>query len=217
MADLKPATIEALSRLKVIPVVSLPDAALAEPLGDALVQAGLGCVEVTFRTDAAEKAIRVLSRRGDLFVAAGTVLHREQAKRALDAGARCLLSPGTDPALIQWCIADRADIIPGVATPTDILLAMRLGLSTLKFFPAETMGGVAALKSIAGPFPDLRFVPTGGVCPDNLADYLALPNVLACGGSWMVREPLLAQRDFDSIQRLAAQAVSLIRASFNFT
>jgi 2-dehydro-3-deoxyphosphogluconate aldolase/(4S)-4-hydroxy-2-oxoglutarate aldolase len=209
MSELRADTIESLGKLKVIPVVSLPDANLAEPLGDALVEAGLPAIEVTFRTDAAEKAIRILARRGDLFVAAGTVLHRDHAHRALDAGARCLLSPGTDPTLIQWCLAQRADIIPGVATPTDILLAMRLGLTTLKFFPAETMGGPAALKAIAGPFPDLRFIPTGGISPDNLADYLALPNVLACGGSWMVGKDLLAQHDFQRIKKMTAQAVAL--------
>lgn len=209
MADLKTATSETLGRLRVVPVVSLPSAELAEPLGDALVEAGLPCVEITFRTEAAEKAIRLLARRSDLFVAAGTVLHRDQAQRALDAGARCLLSPGTDPTLIQWCLANHADIIPGVATPTDILLAMRMGLSTLKFFPAETMGGPAALKAIAGPFAGLRFIPTGGISPRNLADYLALSNVLACGGSWMVSQRMLEHRDFAAVCDAAKQAVSL--------
>ncbi len=210
MADLKPETVAALAKHRLIPVVSLPDAELAEPLGDALVAAGLPCVEITFRTPAAEKAIRILSRRVDLFVAAGTVLHRDQAQRAIDAGARCLLSPGTDPTLIQWCLANHVDIIPGVATPTDILLAMRLGLSTLKFFPAETMGGPSALRAIAGPFPGLRFIPTGGITSDNLGDYLALPNVLACGGSWMVTQQLLEQRDFDGIRQRVTAALSLM-------
>lgn len=210
MAELRPDTIETLGKMRLIPVVSLPDAELAEPLGDALVAAGLPCVEITFRTPAAEKAIRVLARRGDLFVAAGTVLHRDQAQRAIDAGARCLLSPGTDPTLIQWCIANHADMIPGVATPTDILLARRLGLSTLKFFPAETMGGPPALRAIAGPMPDVRFIPTGGITPNNLGDYLALPNVLACGGSWMVSQSLLGQRDFDGIQARVTAALASI-------
>lgn len=210
MADLNPDTIDTLGKLKVIPVVSLPDAELAEPLADALVEAGLACIEITFRTNAAEEAIRTLAKRGDLFVAAGTVLTIEQAKRAVDAGARCLLSPGTDPTVIEWCLANNTNIIPGVATPTDILLAKRLGLNTLKFFPAETMGGPSALKAIAGPFPDLRFIPTGGISPDNLVDYLALPNVLACGGSWIASKSLLEQRDFQSIRSRAAEAVALI-------
>lgn len=199
-----------LAKLRLIPVVSLPDAELAEPLGDALVTAGLPCVEITFRTDAAEEAIRRLAKRRDLFVAAGTVLEVEQAQRAVDAGASCLLSPGTDPTVIEWCSAKQVDMIPGVATPTDILLARRLGLSTLKFFPAETMGGPAALKAIAGPMPNLRFIPTGGITPNNLGAYLALPNVLACGGSWMVGQSLLEQRDFDGIQARVSAALASI-------
>lgn len=210
MTDSKSTTIQTLARHRLIPVSSIPDTELANPLADALVAAGLPCVEITFRTAAAEEAIRILAKRGDLFVAAGTVLTIDQAKRAVDAGARCLLSPGTDPTVIEWCSANHADIIPGVATPTDILHAMRLGLSTLKFFPAQTMGGPSALKAIAGPFPDLRFIPTGGISPDNLADYLALPNVIACGGSWMVSNTLLEQRDFDAIRSLASEAVALI-------
>jgi len=212
MSEINPTTIKILAKHRLIPVVSLPDAALAEPLGDALVAAGLPCVEITFRTDAAEEAIRTLAKRGDLFVAAGTVLEIDQAKRAMDAGASCLLSPGADPTVIAWCTANDADIIPGVATPTDILLARRLGLSTLKFFPAQTMGGPFALRAIAGPMPDLRFIPTGGISPNNLSDYLVLPNVLACGGSWMVRPSQLQQRDFDGIRESASHAVALIEA-----
>lgn len=210
MADIKPTTLDTLAKLRLIPVISLPDAELAEPLGDALVAAGLPCAEITFRTDAAEAGIRRLAKRDDLFVAAGTVLTVEQAQRAVDAGARCLLSPGTDPAVIQWCTANQADIIPGVATPTDVLLAKRLGLSTLKFFPAQSMGGPSALAAISGPLPDLRFIPTGGISLENLIDYLALPNVLACGGSWMVSRSMLEQRDFQGIQDAASQAVRRI-------
>lgn len=212
MAAIQPSTIDRLSKLRLIPVISLPDAELAEPLGDALVEAGLPCAEITFRTPAAEQAIRILAKRGDLFVAAGTVLSIEQAQRATDAGANCLLSPGTDPAVIEWCSKHNVDMIPGVATPTDILLAKRLGLSTLKFFPAQSMGGPSALRAMSGPMPDMRFIPTGGISPDNLRDYLALPNVLACGGSWMVRQELLEQNDFQAIRETTAKAVHLINA-----
>lgn len=212
MPDLQPTTLQTLGQHQLIPVVSLPNAALAEPLGDALVEAGLPVLEITFRTPAAEESIRSLSKRDDLFVAAGTVLTIDQARRAMDAGATCLLSPGTDPVIIEWCSANQVDIIPGVATPTDILLAMRLGLSTLKFFPVETMGGPRALKAIAGPFPDLRFIPTGGVSPVNLSDYLTLPNVLACGGSWLANRTTLEQQDFDTVRTLTAQAVQTIHA-----
>lgn len=211
MTDLKSTTIQTLAQHRLIPVISLPNAELSNPLADALVAAGLPCVEITFRTAAAEEAIRILAKRGDLFVAAGTVLTIDQAKRAIDAGARCLLSPGTDPTVIEWCRANHADIIPGVATPTDILLAKRLGLSILKFFPAEAMGGTSAIKAIAGPFPELRFIPTGGISPDNLAGYLALPNVLACGGSWLVNRSVLDQRDFNAVREMTSQAVASIR------
>lgn len=211
MPQINQSTLDTLARLRLIPVISLLDADLAEPLADALVQAGLPCAEITFRTDAAEQAIRIMADRGDLFVAAGTVLTVEQAERAADAGARCLLSPGTDPAVVEWCGANQLDMIPGVATPTDILLARRLGLSTLKFFPAQTMGGPSALRAIAGPFSDLRFVPTGGIAPDNLSDYLALTNVLACGGSWMVSRELLERKDFSSIQQKIKQALAMIQ------
>lgn len=213
MAKFKPSTLEALAKLRLIPVISLPDVELAEPLGDALVAAGLPCAEITFRTDAAEQGIRLLARRDDLFVAAGTVLTIEQAQRAVDAGARCLLSPGTDPSVIEWCSTNNADMIPGVATPTDILLAQSMGLSTLKFFPAQTMGGPSALRAISGPFPDLRFIPTGGISLENLGDYLALPNVIACGGSWMVKRSMLEQRDFQGIQDAASQAIGSIQST----
>lgn len=212
MAALKQSTIDTLAKLRLIPVISLPDAQLAEPLGDALVEAGLPCAEITFRTEAAEESIRILAKRGDLFVAAGTVLSVEQADRAIDAGASCLLSPGTDPTVIDWCDKHSADMIPGVATPTDILLAKRLGLSTLKFFPAQSMGGPAALRAMSGPMPEMRFIPTGGISVDNLADYLALPNVIACGGSWVVRQERLEQQDFQGIRDEASQAVSLIES-----
>lgn len=212
MPQVDPKTIATLAKHRLVPVVSLPDAALAEPLADALLEAGLPCVEITFRTAAAEPAIRALAKHRDLFVAAGTVLDIDQAKRAIDAGARCLLSPGTDPVVIEWCVANEVDIIPGVATLTDILLASRLGLSTLKFFPAETMGGPAALRAIAGPMPDLLFIPTGGISADTLCDYLALPNVLACGGSWMVQSQLLKRRDFNAIKEYTSQAVALMKA-----
>ena len=211
MPELTSTTRETFARHRLIPVVSLPEVDRAAPLADALVEAGLPCVEVTFRTPAAEDAIRSLAKRSDLFVAAGTVLTIDQANRAVGAGASCLLSPGTDPEVIDWCMDKGVDIIPGVATPTDILHAMRLGLSTLKFFPAEAMGGPSALKAIAGPFPELRFIPTGGISPDNLADYLALPNVLACGGSWIANVGRLEQRDFDAVRKATASARSIIR------
>jgi 2-dehydro-3-deoxyphosphogluconate aldolase/(4S)-4-hydroxy-2-oxoglutarate aldolase len=212
MPDMKSTTLQTLRHHRLIPVVSLPDVDLADPLADALVEAGLPCIEITFRTPAAEDAIRMIAKRNDMFVTAGTVLTIDQAKRAVDAGASCLLSPGTDPAVIEWCLEHSVDIIPGVATPTDILFAMRLGLSTLKFFPAQTMGGPSALKAVAGPFPDLRFIPTGGISPGNLADYLSLPNVLACGGSWLAKRDVLQQRDFKTVRDAASNAVALIRA-----
>jgi 2-dehydro-3-deoxyphosphogluconate aldolase/(4S)-4-hydroxy-2-oxoglutarate aldolase len=207
MHELKTSTTQTLATHRLIPVVSLPDADLAEPLGDALVAAELPIVEITLRTPAATQAIRTLAQRDDLFVAAGTVVTIDQAQQAADAGAQCLLSPGTDPAVIEWCVARDIDIIPGVATPTDILLAKRLGLGTLKFFPAEAMGGVASLRAIAGPLPETRFIPTGGITADNVSAYLSLPSVLACGGSWIATTNALQERDFKKIQSIAEQAV----------
>lgn len=197
--------------LRIVPVVSIEQAADATALGDALAAGGLPVAEITFRTSAAEEAIRTLARRDDLLVGAGTVLNVETARRAVDAGARFVVSPGFNPKVVAWCIDAGVAIAPGVATPTDIEMALDHGLSVVKFFPAEPLGGLAFLKAVAAPYGTMRFMPTGGIGPENLADYLRFPKVISCGGSWMVAKELLAARSFDQVTSLTRQAVQIAR------
>lgn len=202
--------LEQLGRLRLVPMVVMDDAAHAERLGDVLVAGGLPVVEVTFRTDAAEDAIRRLAKRGDLLVGAGTVLTKEQADRAIGAGAAFLVAPGTNPPVIDHCLLRSMPIVPGVATPTDIDLAMSFDLEVVKFFPAENLGGTSTLKALSGPYADMMFVPTGGITPQKLPEYLKLPFVLACGGSWLAPRDALAQGDFEKIRRAIEQATTIL-------
>jgi len=202
--------LERITELKLIPMVVMDHAEHAGPFGDALVEGGLPIAEVTFRTEAAEASIRELARRGDLLVGAGTVLSRELADRAIDAGAQFIVAPGTNPLVVEHVLKRGGAMIPGVVSPTEIEFALSLGATTLKFFPAETMGGVAMLKALAGPYPDVRFIPTGGITPELLPNYLKLPSVSACGGSWLAPRDLLAAGKFDAIKRLVEQAVKII-------
>jgi len=201
--------IEKLGGYAVVPVVAIEDARDAAPLADALVEGGLAVAEITFRTDAAEDAIRALANRGDMLVGAGTVLTVEQARLAADAGARFIVSPGVNPPVVEHCINVELPITPGISSPTDIDLAMSFGLTALKFFPAEAFGGLKTLKAIAAPYRMCRFIPTGGISADNLADYLAFDPVLACGGSWMVKPQLIAEKRFDRIAELTREAVAI--------
>ena len=202
--------LEHLGRLRLVPMVVMDDAAHANGFGDALVAGGLPVAEVTFRTDAAEDAIRRLAKRGDLLVGAGTVLTKEQADRAIDAGAAFIVAPGTNPPVIDHCLLRSVPIVPGVATPTDIDLAMSFGLTTVKFFPAENLGGTSTLRAYAGPYPDVMFLPTGGITPEKLPEYLKLQYVLACGGSWLAPREALAKGDFATIRKRIEQAVKIL-------
>ena len=197
-----------IGRRRVIPVIALDSAADAAPLADALVAGGLPVAEVTFRTDAAEAAIRTMAGRGDLLVGAGTVLNADTARRAVDAGARFIVAPGFNPKTVRWCLDQGVTVIPGVATPTDIEQALDHGVTVVKFFPAEAFGGLKTLQAIAAPYGMMRFVPTGGITAENLDKYLAFPKVLACGGSWMVTKELLAAKQFDKIAELSRNAVA---------
>ena len=209
MAEQSDGVLAALGRYKLVPVVVLDSACSAGPLADALIGGGLPVAEVTFRTDAAEAAIRVMSEREGMIVGAGTVLTIEQAKRAIGAGATFIVSPGTNPTVVEYCLKEGVPITPGIANPTDIELGMSLGLNVLKFFPAEAFGGVKTLKAMSAPYGGVKFIPTGGVSVKNLLDYLALPSVLACGGSWMVDRKLVNEGAFDQIKNLVAEAVAL--------
>lgn len=202
-----------LGDLGLVPVVEVPSVDRAVPLGRALVAAGLPCAEITFRTAAAADAIRALRDAcPDLLVGAGTILTTEQADAAIAAGASFLVAPGFNPRVVDHARARDVPMVPGVCTPSEIEGALAIHVEVMKFFPAEVAGGVAFLKAVAPVYPTVRFVPTGGIGPSNLADYLALPQVLACGGSWMVKKDLIAAGDFAAIERLAAEAVRLARS-----
>lgn len=202
--------LDQLGQLRLVPMVVMDDASHADGFGDALVAGGLPVAEVTFRTDAAEESIRRLAKRGDLLVGAGTVLTTEQADRAIDAGAAFLVAPGTNPKVVDHSLLRSVPIVPGVATPTDIELAMSFGLDAVKFFPAENFGGTATLKALAGPYQDLMFLPTGGITPEKLPEYLKLPFVLACGGSWLAPREALAKGDFATIRKRIEEAAKLL-------
>jgi len=191
-------------------VVVLTNAEDAAPLGDALLDGGLRCVEVTFRTDAAAAAIQTLAKRPEMLVGAGTVLTRDQVDRAVDAGARFVVSPGFGPAVVARCQELGVPVFPGVASATEIMMALDAGLDTVKFFPAEQLGGAAMVKALAAPFRSVRFIPTGGVTTANLAGYLALPSVLAVGGTWMVAPDLLAAGRWDEVRERTRAAVTLV-------
>lgn len=197
--------------LRIIPVITIHRCDDAMPLADTLVQSGLSCAEITLRTEAAVDTIEMMSTRGDILVGAGTVLKIDQAKAALDAGARFMVSPGLNPKVAGYCIQNRILYTPGISTPSEIEAALDLGLHVLKFFPAEAFGGVRTLKAVSGPYPDLQFIPTGGITPENLADYLRLSNVLACGGSWIAGSTLIADGRFDVILKNAQQAAQIAR------
>ena len=200
-----------LHQLGVIPVVAIQDAADALALGRALLEGGLPCAEITFRTAAAEGAIRRLAEAfPEMLVGAGTVLTVDQAQRAVAAGARFIVSPGFDVDVVDWCLAQGVAVTPGVATPTEINMALAKGLHVLKFFPAEALGGVKTLKAIAAPYGQVRFIPTGGINPGNLASYLALPQVHACGGSWLASKQLIADGDFQTITQRTREAIALV-------
>ena len=203
-------TLNRIHELKLVPVVVLDHADHARPLADALVAGGLPIAEITFRTDAAEAAIEAMAIRGDLLVGAGTVLSTEQADRAIDAGAAFIVAPGTNPRVVEHCLKRGAPITPGVATPSEIEVAMSLGLDLLKFFPAESLGGVNTLKAVSAPYGNVLFIPTGGISPENVLDYLALPQVHACGGSWLTPRDQLAANEFDAIRETVARTVAML-------
>lgn len=196
--------------IRLVPIVVIDKAEHAAKLGEVLASGGLPLVEVTFRTPVAELAVRTLAQRGDLLVGAGTIISTEQADRAIEAGAQFLVAPGTNPKVIEHVLKRGVAMVPGVATPSEIELATSSGAEVLKFFPAETMGGVAALTAFTGPYPHARFIPTGGITPELLPGYLRLPSVLGCGGSWMAPRELLAAGRFDAITALVADAKKIL-------
>lgn len=201
-----------IAKLKLMPVVVIENAEDAEHLAQALIEGGLPCAEVTFRTAAAADAVKKMGMIRDILVGAGTVLSVEQVKQAVDSGAMFIVSPGFNPKVVAYCVDNKIPIIPGICTPTEVEAALEFGLEVLKFFPAESYGGLNTLKAISAPYPMVRFVPTGGIGAHNFMAYLKFPRVLACGGSWMVAKELISGRKFDEIGRLTREAMALVRA-----
>jgi len=201
--------VEQLAAVRIVPVLTASDADEAEHACQALLAGGLSAVEITFRTDAAAEAIRRVSAIDGLLVGAGTVLSPGQLARALDAGARFAVAPGTNDVVVEAARSAGVLFVPGVATPSEIERARAIGCLVLKLFPASVVGGLAFLKAVAPVYPDVRFVPTGGVNPENLASYLGLPSVLACGGTWICERRLLDERRFDEVEQRAREAVEL--------
>jgi len=199
-----------LEALRLVPVVALDTAEHARPLGEALCGGGLPVAEITFRTAAAEESIRILRKScPQMLVGAGTVINAEQAKRAVDAGAQFIVSPGLSRGVVEYAQSRGIPVTPGVCTPTEIMAALEYSLKILKFFPAKQYGGLKTLEAFASVFPGVRFMPTGGVSPENLLEYLACPAVIACGGTWMVKGALIREGRFGEIERLTAEAAAL--------
>ncbi len=197
----------------VVPVVVLEDAKDAKPLAEALVKGGLPCAEVTFRTDAAEESIRIMAKEyPDMLVGAGTVLTTGQVDRAINTGAKFIVSPGFDAEIVDYCIKNEIPVFPGCITPSEVAQAVKRGLSIVKFFPAEKFGGVDTIKALAAPYTDVKFMPTGGVNARNLKDYLSCDKIVCCGGSWMVKSDLVKAGDFEKIHELTAEAVQLVKS-----
>jgi 2-dehydro-3-deoxyphosphogluconate aldolase/(4S)-4-hydroxy-2-oxoglutarate aldolase len=207
-----PLDLEQVLKKRIIPVVAIHDADNANPLADALIQGGLPCAEITFRTDAALSVMTKLSGRDDILVGAGTVLNLESAKAALDAGAGFIVSPGFNPNVVQFCLERSIPVIPGICTPTDLMMAMELSLGLVKFFPAESMGGLKTLKAISAPFPSMKFIPTGGINARNLSDYLSYSKIPAVGGSWMVLPSIIAEKRFDEIEQQTKEAMAIVES-----
>ena len=202
---------ETIQKMGVVPVVVLNDTKDAAPLAKALVEGGLPCAEVTFRTEAAEESIRIMTTEyPEMFVGAGTVLTIDQVDRAVAAGAKFIVSPGFDPEIVDYCIEKDIPVYPGCITPSEVAQAVQRGLKVIKFFPAVQFGGVSTIKALAAPYTGVKFMPTGGVSAKNLESYLSFDKIVACGGSWMVKGDLVKAGKFDEITELVKEAVQLV-------
>lgn len=199
---------ETIGKIGIVPVIKIDDPEKAVPLAKALTEGGLPVAEVTFRTAQAAESISRISREcPDMLVGAGTVLTTEQVDAAVAAGAKFIVSPGLNPRVVKYCVDKGIPMIPGCSSPSNIETALELGLDAVKFFPAEAAGGLAMIKAMSAPYGNVKFMPTGGISPKNLNEYLSFPKIIACGGSWMVPDALLKEGRFDEITALAKQAV----------
>jgi 2-dehydro-3-deoxyphosphogluconate aldolase/(4S)-4-hydroxy-2-oxoglutarate aldolase len=205
------AILDQFKQMRVVPVVAIENAQDAMKLADALIEGGLPCAEITFRTAAAVDAMGIMARRGDILVGAGTVLTVDQVKAAVDVGARFMVSPGFNSKVVGYCVENNITVTPGICTPSDIEAALGFGLEVLKFFPAEAFGGLKTLKAMSGPYGAIKFIPTGGISPGNLVEYLQFPKTLACGGTWIAKSNLISGGHFDQILSSARAAVELVK------
>ena len=203
--------IKKIENLKIIPVAVIEDSDNAIPLGQALNDAGLPVVEITFRTEAAAKSISLVKREfPEMLVGAGTVLKIDHVKAAIEAGSEFIVTPGFNPTVVDYCVDNKIPIVPGLNSPTFIEWGMERGLYHFKFFPADLSGGVKMIQLLSGPYPDVKFMPTGGINNQTLVEYLKLKNVFACGGSWIVKKNLISERKFDEIKSKTQDAVKLM-------
>lgn len=200
--------LEQIGKVGLVPVIKIKDPQKAVPLAMSLKKGGVPVAEVTFRTEAAAKAIEnIATTLPDIILGAGTVLSVEQAKTAVAAGAKYIITPGFDEKVVGYCVEHGIPVTPGCSNASEVTKAVGFGLEVVKFFPAEALGGIKVLKALAGPFPNIKYIPTGGIGPHNLLDYISINKVLACGGSWMVPDNLVESEDWEGITRLARQAV----------
>ena len=201
-----------IGQMGIVPVVVLNDVKNAVPLAQSLINGGLPCAEVTFRTEAAQQSIAEISKNfPQMFVGAGTVLTTEQVDRAVDAGAKFIVSPGFNPKVVEYCIKKGYPVTPGIMTPTELEMALEFGLDVVKFFPAENAGGLKMIKAMAAPYTKMKFMPTGGINPQNVREYLQCDKILACGGSWMVKGDLINGGNFTEIEKLTKEASQIVK------
>ncbi len=206
--------LEDIQKLGIVPVVVIDDAKDAQPLAQALCDGGLPCAEVTFRTEAAEESIRIMSQKfPQMLIGAGTVLTTDQVDRAVAAGAKFIVSPGLNPRIVKYCVEKNIPITPGCSSASDIEQALENGVEVVKFFPAEPAGGLPMIKALAAPYVGVKFMPTGGINQENVKEYLKYNRTLACGGSWMVKGDLIKAGDFDKITKLTKEAVEIVKES----
>ena len=202
---------ERLSAYKVVPIIVMDHCDAAAPLAQALMSAGLPCAEITFRTAAAEETIRTIKKAcPEILVGAGTVTNTEQVDQSIDAGAEFIVSPGLDLRVIDYCLKKGIATIPGCVTPSEVMAAANHGINVVKFFPAEQCGGIKTIAALSAPFPQIKFMPSGGIGISNIANYLAHPKVIACGGSWMVKKSLIEAGDFKKITELTKETVRAV-------
>jgi Entner-Doudoroff aldolase len=205
--------IDKIKNLKIVPVAVIENSNHALHLAKALIDAGLPIIEITFRTDAAAKSISIIKKEyPEMLVGAGTVLKIDQVKEAVKSGSEFIVTPGFNPTVVDYCIENNIIIIPGLNAPSFIEWGLERGLDFFKFFPADLSGGFKMIKLLSGPYPNVRFMPTGGINDETLADYLKLDNVIACGGSWIVSKNLISSGNFEEIKRLTKRALSLIKS-----